>query len=482
MVYYLTENFLKDKPYIVNKFCSHKFDGDHILITTDHGSWVVLSNEENELLLNNKVEEDLHLFDVLEEKGIILTEKNKNNLIETFRERYSYLSNGIGLHIIAPTLRCNQRCVYCHANSRDLNAKEYDMDEDTAKSVVDFIFQTPAKFVTMEFQGGEPLILFPILQYIIEYAKKKNSATHHEMGWWSGDKKISFTVVTNLTLMDDDMLKYFLDSKVQISTSLDGPKELHDKNRPYRSGKGSYEDVVNWIGTIKKQCPELGALPTITKFSLPYAKEIVDEYIKNKFSRIKMREMNVAGMAINAWKEIGYTSEEFMKFWKEYLEYVIAVNRRGIIIRDEGSRDLLRRILCRKSALNACLNSPCGVGTIQCAYNHKGDVYTCDEARSDETFKLGNVREKNYKEIFTSKTVENFIRLSSCSSFLCDSCVWHSYCSPCLVSAYGKQNSMVPRFPNFGCEIRGEQTKEIFKKLILSNDRGTLMQWLAQAG
>ena len=187
MVHYLTENFLKDVPYTVNKFSTHKFDDNNILVTTDHGSWAVLSKEEHELLLNNKIQEDLKLFDVLEERGVILTEKNHTSIIETFKERFSYLSNGIGLHIIAPTLRCNQRCVYCHANSKDLNAKDYDMDEDIAKSVVDFIFQTPAKFVTIEFQGGEPLVLFPIVQYIIEYAKKKNNAMHYERGWWIGD-------------------------------------------------------------------------------------------------------------------------------------------------------------------------------------------------------------------------------------------------------------------------------------------------------
>lgn len=278
--------------------------------------------------------------------------------------------------------------------------------------------------------------------------------------------------------MDDDILKYFLDNKVHIATSLDGPKELHDRNRPYRNGKGTYDDVVNWISIINKQYSGLTALPTITKFSLPYAREIVDEYVKNKFSRTKMRELNVAGMTINAWKEIGYTGEEFMKFWKECLEYVIALNKKDVKFLDETAKDILRRIMCRKSALNACLNSPCGVGTIQCAYNHKGDVYTCDEARSDDTFKIGNVKKNNYKEIFTSKPVENFIRLSSCTSFSCDSCVWHSYCSPCLVSIYGKQNTMVPKFPNLFCEIRGEQTKEIFRKLIFSNDKNILVKWL----
>lgn len=481
MVYYLTENFLKDIPYIVNKFCTHKFDDNHILVTTDHGSWVVLSREEYDLLLRNKVEEDLHLFEVLEEKGIIITERNQTSITETYRQRLDYLFNGINLHIIAPTLRCNQCCVYCHANSRDLTAKGYDMDEDTARAVVDFIFQSPSKFLNIEFQGGEPLVLFPIVQYIIEYVKKKNNSMNcDDRGWFSGDKNVSFTLVTNLTLMDNDILNYLLSNKVRISTSLDGPKELHDKNRPYRNGRGSYEDVIRWIDEIKKMDPRLTALPTNTRYSLSYAKEIVDEYVKHKFTHTRMRELNIAGMTINTWNEIGYTPEEFLNFWKEYLEYAISINKKGISFWDETTHFILTRILCKKSQFNACLNSPCGVGTIQCAYNHAGDVYTCDEARSNDTFKIGNVKENNYKEIFTSENISSFISLSSCSSFSCNDCVWHAFCSPCLVSAYGEMKSLVPRFPNFICKIRGGQTEEIFKKMILSKDRDIMVRWLAR--
>lgn len=479
MVYYLTENFLKDVPYIINKFCTHQFDDNHILVTTDHGAWVVLSKEEYDLLLRNKMEEDLHLFEVLEEKGIILTERNQNNITEIYKQRFRYLFNGIGLHIIAPTLRCNQNCIYCQANSRDLKDKGCDMDEDTAKSVVDFIFQSPSKFLNIEFQGGEPLVAFPIIQHIIEYVKKKNnSMSCNNQGWFFGNKNISFTIVTNLTLIDDDILNYIMNNKVRITTSLDGPKELHDKNRSYRNGKGSYEDVINWIDIIKKKEPRLNALPTVTKYSLAYAKEIVDEYVKHKFTHTRMRELNIAGMTIGTWDEIGYSPEEFLNFWKSYLEYVILINKKGIEFWDETTFFILSRILCKKSQFNACFNSPCGVGTIQCAYDDKGDVYTCDEARSDDTFKLGNVKDNNYSEIFASENIGNFIRLSSCTSFSCDSCVWHPYCSPCLVSAYGKEKSLVPKFPNFICNIRGEQTKALFKKIIFSKDRNMLVKWL----
>ncbi|MFH0832592.1 MAG: His-Xaa-Ser system radical SAM maturase HxsB [Candidatus Aenigmatarchaeota archaeon] len=478
MVYYLNENIINNVPYTANKFLTHKFDDEHILVTTDHGSWIVLSKNEYDLLIRNKINEDPHLFDVLEERGIIITEKNTNDMVDTCKQRFNYLFNGINLHIIVPTLRCNQNCIYCHALSKDINSKEYDMDETTAKAVVDFIFQSPSKFLNIEFQGGEPLLNFPIVKYIVDYTKEKNkSPKPDERGWYTGDRNISFMIVTNLTLMDEDILNYITENKIRVCTSLDGPKELHDRNRPCRNGNSSYDDAVKWIEIIKRRGIQISAIPTITKHSLPYAKEIVDEYIKRGFDHTRMRELNIAGMAINAWDKIGYTPEEFIKFWKDYLQYVIDLNSMVTKFWDETTSFILSRILCKKSTFNACLNSPCGVGTIQCAYNERGDIYTCDEARSNETFRLGNVKSNSYKEVFTSENVSSFISLSSCLSSSCESCVWHAFCSPCLVSAYGETGTLVPRFPNFVCKIRGEQTKEVFRRL-LSKDREIITKWV----
>lgn len=487
MVYYIDEDFLKNTSYIINKFCTQKFDDNHILITTDHGGWVVLSGDEYDLLLRNRVEEKSDLYLILEDKGVILTENNQDKIIQVYRQKFGYLSNGISLHIIAPTSRCNHNCLYCHANSKDMSASGYDMDENTAKAVVDFIFQTPSNFINIEFQGGEPLALFHIVQYIIEYVKEKNNSPNcSNQGWFFGNKNVSFEIVSNLTLMDNDILDYLMKNGVRISTSLDGPKELHDKNRLYKGDRGSYDNVVQWVEEIKNMGGRLNAIPTITKYSLPYAKEIVDEYLRHGLFHARMRELNIAGMAVKEWDKIGYTPKEFLIFWKKYLEYVININKKGVRFRDDTTFFILSRILFKKAQLNSCFNSPCGVGTIQCAYDYNGDIYTCDEARSVETFWIGNANIERYKDVFTfnrtsnyiSNYVADFIRLSSCTQFLCDTCVWHPFCSPCLVCAYGQEKSLVPKFPNFICSIRGGQTEHIFQKLIFSEDKNILMNWM----
>ena len=209
-----------------------------------------------------------------------------------------------------------------------------------------------------------------------------------------------------------------------------------------------------------------------------YSKEIVDEYLALCFRSCWMRPLNIAGVAAEMWKKVGYSAEEFFDFWKEYIEYVFKINRRGLNFTDQTCVDFLKRIVTLKPGMNACLGAPCGACTIQAAYDQWGDVYTCDEARACEVFKLGNVKTGNYKKIFSSGHALNFVGLTSAVSSLCDSCEWHPYCSPCLVSSFGAQKNLITKPNDFLCKIRGKQVEFIFKQLVLSENREMLLKWM----
>ena len=463
-------NYPDETEYIHNRFLTKKLGENRYLITTDHGAWAILSKKEYDTLRKGQLNQDPSLLDLLERKGIILTKRNVEKILSDTRDRFSHVFNGTSLHVITTTLRCNQKCIYCHALSRPMDAKEYDMDEETARAVVDFIFQSPSKTIGIEFQGGEPLANFDIIKYIIEYAKKKNRTEKRNM---------RFMIVSNMTMMTKDILKYLLKNSVSLCTSLDGPKEVHDKNRPYFDGRGSYDDVVHWIKDIKKQnAYVLGALPTITKYSLPYWKEIIDEYRRLGFDRIRIRNLMNLGFASKRWDEIGYTAEEFLDFWKKSLDYILSLNRQGIRFIEAMSVIIARQFLSKDRQAYTCWGSPCGAALMQSAYNQNGDVYTCDEGRSFDIFKLGNVKKNTYKEIYTSPAVMNIISLSSGLSSLCDACVWHPYCTHCLTCNYGQQGSLVTKLPeSFECKIKKGMIEYVFDKLTNSPDRKYLLNW-----
>ena len=59
-------------------------------------------------------------------------------------------------------------------------------------------------------------------------------------------KNLDFVIATNLALINDEVLDFCKLHGINISTSLDGPKDLHNKNRP-RPGNNSYEKATKGI-------------------------------------------------------------------------------------------------------------------------------------------------------------------------------------------------------------------------------------------
>ncbi|MFC2135183.1 His-Xaa-Ser system radical SAM maturase HxsB [Bacteroidota bacterium] len=466
------QNHLKDQDndYVINFYHTKKFDDDHTIITVDHGSWVVLNQEELDLLRFDRLNENPHLKNLLEEKGIILTQKNKSYIINSTKNKYQHTQRGTSLHIIAPTLRCNHKCIYCHAKSVSPHSTEHDMSKDTAKKVVDFIFQSPSSSLTIEFQGGEPLLNFEIIKFVHDYSKEKGRETN---------KQLRFVIVTNFTAFSQDKKKFIMDNNIDLCTSLDGPKEVHDHNRLFfGSKKSAYDSVIKTIEEFRKEGKGMGALPTITKKSLDYPKEIVHEYILQGFDSIMSRNLNCMGFAKQLWDKLGYTAEEYIDFFTKQTDYMIELNKKGFKFMDVKLRFVLQRMLSTNPRTFTCFGSPCGAVVGQIAYDHDGNIFTCDEARSDDTFIIGNVQKDTYQGVI-EKSGRKVVDHTSCMSLNCDNCVWHPYCGTCMVWAKGGQGNAVSKLAeDYECKIRGSQTEYLFKKLIYDKEtRKILNHW-----
>jgi len=465
------------KKYQTNNYRFRKL-GEKFLVTTEHGTWTMLSDSEFQALTNDNLDEDSDLFKSLEKEGIVITDGNREGVVESLREKKSFLFQGTSLHIIVPTLRCNQNCIYCQASSRPERSDGYDMDRETAKKVVDFIFQSPSHFINIEFQGGEPLLRFDTVKYIIEYAKDMNKKYN---------KSLRLSLVSNMTMMSEEKLKYLMDNLVGMCASLDGPATLHNKNRPYAKGN-SHELTIKWLQRINEEWSKrqmgrrANALITITSHSLPHWKEIVDEYLKVGVYDIFFRYVNNLGTARNTLNKISYTSEEFIGLWKNAMDYIIELNKKGKGIREWFTWIILRKIMDNEEPNFMDQRSPCGAAIGQLAYNYNGDIYSCDEARmiGEDVFKLGNVKKDSHREVMTSNKVCGLIASSVNDTQICDACVFKPYCGLCPVCNYSEQGSIIAKIPMTSrCKIFMQQFEYVFQKL--NNDkeaRSVFSKWL----
>jgi organic radical activating enzyme len=75
--------------------------------------------------------------------------------------------------------------------------------------------------ITVNFNGGEPLLDFPLLKFMVEEFQK------------NGINK--FSVSTNFTLVSDETLDFLAANNFSIQLSVDGKKSAHDAFRAFQS-------------------------------------------------------------------------------------------------------------------------------------------------------------------------------------------------------------------------------------------------------
>ncbi len=452
--------------YVQNNYRKRSI-GNKVFLTTDYGTWILLSKDEYYDFRLKK--DNPKLFKKLEEKRIILTENNKENIINLLRKKKIFLFKGATLHIVVPTLRCNLKCVYCHASSKPLNASGYDMDIETAKKTVDFIWNSPAPDIVIEFQGGEPLLNFEVIKSFINYAKEKNKKIK---------KKVIYTIVTNLLLLNDEIINFIKENNIRICTSIDGPAFVHEKNR----GK-HFNEILKRISRLRKYHLHINALMVATKNSLPYWKEIINEYLRLGFNQIWIKPINKLGFSKENWNNIGYSVKEYLDFWKKSVDYIIKLNEQGVMIREVGTAILTKKLIEEEDPMFTDLQSPCGGAITQIAYNYDGKIYTCDEARmiADKTnlFKIGNVKTDTYNDVISSNSTKSFISCSSNDNIvICSKCVWKPFCGICPVVNFEDEGRLFCNRKNFRCEMLDSQFEFILKKL-MSKDAKILKRWIS---
>lgn len=450
-----------NKDTKLNHFRFKELD-DNILLSTDHGSWITITKDDFEDIKNEKISDELS--NRLEEKGFIITEKSIKNIRHDHAERFKFLNQGTSLHIIVVTKRCNHKCLYCHAAAENVGKDNYDMDEETAKKTVDFIFQSQSDSITIEFQGGEPLLNFEIIKYITEYAKEKN--TFYK-------KNLQLVMVSNLTLMTEEILDYCIKNDIFLCTSLDGPQELHDKNRKF--SKSSHKEVSKWIKKIQQEYKKreidytkINALITVSKDTLDMPKEIIDEYVNHDLDGVHLRFINQLGFAEKNISHIGYSPEEFISFWEKALDHIINYNKKGTFFTERGAVIILKKLLEKEDPNYLDMRSPCGAVIGQLAYNYDGNVFCCDEGRSIESpiFNVGNVHNDSYAKTIRSENSCAIISASINDTTICDFCVYKPFCGLCPVCAYAEQGTITGIVPQTTqCKVYSAQFDYLIRKL-----------------
>lgn len=361
------------------------------VVTVDAGDFILLEADDLASLSANQVTPGHPRYGDLFAKGILQRPEDVGlrrleRAVE--RTRKGFVFDGPSLHIFVVTLRCDHSCQYCQVSRADLNAAGFDMSLEDARAAVERVFESPATHLTIEFQGGEPSLRFDLIRQIVEMAEARNVAE---------TRSLRFTMATTLHHLSDDDLAFCRDHGIHLSTSIDGPVSLHNRQRPNPS-HDSGERTLKGLDRARAILGEAGvtALPTLTRAALADPVGLVEHYRELGFRSIFLRPVSPYGFARKTRRTLGYPMAEFLAFYSHALDHILELDRSGVAFEETTAAILLRHILTPFHSGYMDLRSPSGAGLGVLVYNYDGCVYPADEARmaaetGDGRFALGHV-------------------------------------------------------------------------------------------
>ncbi|UUV19016.1 radical SAM protein [Fusobacteria bacterium ZRK30] len=166
-----------------------------------------------------------------EVKKIMSGYKNSNSELTKYfnKQQERVVDETLKILKINVNNKCNLKCKYCYASEGTYNGESKEISDNTILEVEKLI----KKFKTIDtitFFGGEPMLSIKKIKNICERTRKIN-------------EDISFFMQTNGTTLSQEGIKIIKKYNIQVTLSVDGPKEINDKNRVFKNNKGTYDKI-----------------------------------------------------------------------------------------------------------------------------------------------------------------------------------------------------------------------------------------------
>lgn len=280
---------------------------------------------------------------------------------------------------------CNLRCKYCFADEGEYHGHKGVMSVETAKKAIDYVIKRsgPRKNIEIDLFGGEPTLIMDTIKEIIKYARE------NEAKW---NKNIRFTMTTNATLLNDEMMEFMDKEMGNIILSLDGRKAVNDKVRIKPDGSGSYDDI---LPNIKKMISKRTkgktyyVRGTFTRDNVDFYEDVVSMLNEG------FREISIEPVVLEEGHPLAIREEDLPEIFDNYDKLYNEMARRKREGKDEftfyhfnidlqGGPCVYKRI------------SGCGSGFEYVAITPQGDVYPCHQFVGKEEYKLGSIFDDTY--------------------------------------------------------------------------------------
>lgn len=331
---------------------------------------------------------------------------------------------------------CNLCCPYCFTTKNPRT-----IDIETMKRAIQFLIaecgRDPTKKATphIAFFGGEPMLQFDrIIVPIIEWVESNGIKEQH---------RITFSMTTNGTLLDEEKLIWLKNHNISILLSIDGARQTQDSQRPGRNNKSSFDLLLPQLPIILKYFPDVTFRSTIEPYNVHH---IYENYL---FAR-KTGFLNyyITPNVFSEW------SAEQLTIAAEQLSFIADTIYQDI---SSGGKPTLWQDLIR--SLKSCFSpekaeaSPiyrCGIGITTVGIAVNGDLNGCQEHNTyleHDLFYIGNIfdglnSERHRHLLEAYQAMKHPICKENPS--LCDACIYYEECAQhfCPSHNYSLRNGL----------------------------------------
>lgn len=331
--------------------------------------------------------------------------------------------------ILCITQFCNLACKYCYADAGTYgDTCRTVMSPKTAKNAIDKMISIfPDGIKLIQFFGGEPLLNYEIIEDVCSYCDSL-----YKMG--KIPKVPQFVIATNGTIMNDSIIDLFNKYNINVTISLDGPKDVNDKQRVYQNSTNSvYDKAMSTIDMLnEKRKFGLTVEVTMTKFFVDLSKSDQLRFLDFLNSK-KIDSIHIVPVVVPDESELNIDNEEKLKNTVDTitdysLETLISNNPLYV----SKAADLVSIILSKQQKRNFCT-----AGITNFAIDTQGDIYGCFMLINPEKrMCMGNVNDPTIDMARFNEISQKFRDVTYLSCEECTDCYLRGFCSNCVAASF----------------------------------------------
>lgn len=314
--------------------------------------------------------------------------------MESFGENKKFILDGIYFEILSD---CNLRCKHCYNSSGEKYNK---LDTEIIKKIIKETKDSSLRKITIS--GGEPLLHPEIWSILDEFCENKD---------------LIIRIITNGTLINEDVIEKLKRYKIELQISLNGSKsEIDDLIR----GENSFKNTIKGLNLLNKanQMNKVIVNFVLNKYNYMDIDETIRLLDSKGVKRINFNFLISSGRGKDNYSKLALDSKSLYNILYKLNE--IKENKPNIKFKIPKLSSGCSLILKKE-------NIP-----LMIRVDSEGNVFPCQIFESKKSLSIGNVYNDNVIDIINSTKINkliDFMEYAYKYNYNCSKCIWKVICN-----------------------------------------------------